>query len=173
MIRKAVLSDAGQIARLHVQSWQESYQDMLPQDLLDSFSVEAQIKKWGEIITSQTAEILIMFKDRQLAGFVNFAPCADEYEDQSLAEIRALYISKQFWRKGFGTQLLAQALSRLGKQGFREVVLWVLVGNRGAMAFYRKNGFVPEEIERKSQAGHYSLAEKRMIFHLARAECFQ
>jgi ribosomal protein S18 acetylase RimI-like enzyme len=39
---------------------------------------------------------------------------------------------------------LGKALDRLRKDGFEEAILWVLRGNRQAIAFYERAGFGPD-----------------------------
>ena len=47
-IIEATWDDLPEVARVHVQSWQEAYAGLLPQDYLDNLSVEARLHRWRE-----------------------------------------------------------------------------------------------------------------------------
>lgn len=46
IIRKAAMSDATNIAAVHVDSWQTTYQDIIPNHYLDRLSYEQRTELW-------------------------------------------------------------------------------------------------------------------------------
>ncbi len=54
----------------------------------------------------------------------------------------AIYVHPAAWGRGVGSVLLRDALERLRGDGYADVVLWVIDGNRRAIAFYERFGFV-------------------------------
>jgi hypothetical protein len=46
MIRIATRDDIPGLARVHVQSWLETYHGLMPQEILDAITLEARILQW-------------------------------------------------------------------------------------------------------------------------------
>jgi ribosomal protein S18 acetylase RimI-like enzyme len=79
----------------------------------------------------------------QLVGFADFGPCRDEdVSPKVVGELMALYVRPDAWGRGVGRALVREALGRLWREGFAEVVLWVIEGNRQALGFYERFGFI-------------------------------
>jgi ribosomal protein S18 acetylase RimI-like enzyme len=71
-------------------------------------------------------------------------PKHDAKQDESLAEVGALYVNPDRWREGAGSAMLIAAFERLRERAWQEVVLWVLPENHRALAFYIRFGFMIE-----------------------------
>ena len=79
----------------------------------------------------------------RLIGFVDFGVCRDEDVAPGLVgELFAIYVRPDCWGRGVGLALMHEARTRLQRDGFGEVVLWVIEGNRRAIGFYERLGFV-------------------------------
>jgi len=50
MIRLATQHDVLPIAQVHVQSWRESYQNIIKQEILDKLSVEQRAALWRSVL---------------------------------------------------------------------------------------------------------------------------
>lgn len=61
--------------------------------------------------------------------------------DGEKGEIAAIYIKQEYQGKNVGQQLMDKALTWLEKQGCRNIILLVAVGNEQVIDFYRKIGF--------------------------------
>jgi len=48
VVRRAEPRDAPAVARVHVASWRQAYRGLLPQEYLDSLSVEARTTTWAK-----------------------------------------------------------------------------------------------------------------------------
>lgn len=46
IIRRAIISDAPGIAKVHVDSWRTTYKGIIPQSFLDGLSYEQRTKLW-------------------------------------------------------------------------------------------------------------------------------
>jgi hypothetical protein len=55
-IREASFEDLPDVARIHVQSWKETYVGLVPRDYLDGMSVSARQRNWEAIFQATTAE---------------------------------------------------------------------------------------------------------------------
>ena len=64
LIRKAKVSDANSIAKVHVESWKTTYQGVLPDDTLSKLSVENQAKLWRTSLSDPKIKILSMLQKK-------------------------------------------------------------------------------------------------------------
>ena len=60
---------------------------------------------------------------------------------EAVAEIAAIYILPQHWRKGAGRALCDRALAEARGRDYKAVTLWVLASNDDARRFYETMGF--------------------------------
>lgn len=51
-IRKAVPTDAAGTAKVHTETWQKHYRGQVPDEYLDSLSIEKRTKNWTEIFSN-------------------------------------------------------------------------------------------------------------------------
>lgn len=143
-IRIADEKDIPSIAAIHVAGWQAAYGGLVDQAYLDGLSVEQRIKDWQEWMASGEPETLIAEIDGKAAGFVTYgrtktAPPGDsKIRPQYPAEIYALYLLPDCWRRGAGTALLGAAARNLKEKKMGAFCLWVLDGNFRAKSFYEK-----------------------------------
>jgi hypothetical protein len=78
--------------------------------------------------------------DAAICGFVTTGPSRDE-DAADTGEVYALYVDPQYWGRGIGRSLIAEARTQLSGQGLAKAVLWVLAGNERAQRFYRADGW--------------------------------
>lgn len=151
-IRRATPADARGIAEIHVAAWQSAYRDLLPGAVLDHLSAEESAKRWEERIAGAWPHVFVAEEAERVVGFAACGSSHDEDLDrEKVGEIYTIYVHPRAWRRGWGTALLSEALRALREEGFAEVVLWVLRGNRQAMTFYRAAGFEPDGASRVTQ----------------------
>lgn len=146
-IRRARDDDIPRIADIHVRSWQAAYRDVLSDELLDGLSVSEREESWRALLREREDRWLTLVAERggDLAGFCSVAtPSRNEEARAATAEIGALYVDPDHWRKGAGSALLGVTLEELDELGWRDVILWVLPENKMALAFYARFGFEVE-----------------------------
>ncbi len=161
-IRDATVGDAGAIATVRVLSWQEAYRGLMPQDALDSLSIERNTQGWAQAIeasTDVTGVIVSEDDDAVISGFCSFGP--GRGGDTHEGEIYALYVLPERWRSGLGRALQAEATDRLRGFGFTEAFLWVLSTNEPARAFYDRSGWIHDGGEMTSEAFGFEAHEVR------------
>jgi GNAT superfamily N-acetyltransferase len=147
VIREAERSDAEAIAAVHVRAWAAAYRGLMSDDVLDAMTPERRAATWRERLADPSLRPTIVAADSggTIIGFCALAtPTRDEGEAADTAEVTALYVEPASWRAGLGSRLLATALERLSAESFTRVILWVLVGNVPARAFYERHGFVAD-----------------------------
>jgi ribosomal protein S18 acetylase RimI-like enzyme len=161
-IRPATLSDARQIAEVHVSSWQHAYRGLVPDSYLDRLSVDKREIAWQRSIAEGTPELWVAEQDSKILGWVAFGPSRDDDASSSVGEVEAIYILPNNWRQGVGRGLWLVAQNRLMARNFTTVTLWVLVDNERAIHFYLTIGLSPSHYaERASERDGKVLTEAR------------
>ncbi|MCB0196595.1 MAG: GNAT family N-acetyltransferase [Anaerolineae bacterium] len=141
-IRPAQISDATAIAEVHVASWQTAYRGILPDKMLDNLSVETRAKNWRAWLDESRGQTIVVEVEGQVVGFVMFGRTRDKDVDlNAVGEIYAIYLHPDVWRQGYGRSLVNAVKSALQRDGFSELLLWVLAENESAIHFYKKVGF--------------------------------
>ncbi|QPH52856.1 GNAT family N-acetyltransferase [Pontivivens ytuae] len=134
-IRPASPEDAATIARIHVESWHETYTGLIPNAFLDQLDVARSTAFWTKQIAAPGASRILIAGE---VAFANAGPMRDDGLRAAgcLHELYALYILKSGQRRGLGTALFTTALEGLdGDTG-----LWVLEDNHAARRFYTAIG---------------------------------
>ncbi len=127
------------MARVHVESWRETYRGLLPTALLDADNaVDVREKFWHGALTdpryagisAAVAEI-----DGTIVGIAMSGPA----QTPGTSRLNVLYVLRTHHGTGLGAVLLDSVLP----SGV-PAVLWVADPNPRAQAFYRKHWFVPD-----------------------------
>jgi ribosomal protein S18 acetylase RimI-like enzyme len=143
MIRLAKFDDARTIAEVHVKSWQTAYRGLLPEEFLQSLSVDRREQQWKASIENPEQVVLVYELEEIIIAFCSFAPTRDDDLDKSkVAELGTIYALESVWSQGIGQQLWNKAVTQMRERGFSEVMLWVLKGNDRAIKFYERMGLV-------------------------------
>lgn len=165
-IRKATVQDACGIAYVHMRSWQVAYRGHMPDEFLDGLDVRTNM--WREF-TLQPDKIILVAEDSEqnIVGLSLLAPSRDPDAIPNTAEVAAIYVHPEKWRKGIGRALLFASLDQLRKCGYDQVTLWVLEGNQRACAFYESFGFIQDgAIKDDDHWGSFSVREVRYRLNL-------
>ncbi|WP_445116441.1 GNAT family N-acetyltransferase [Acinetobacter sp. WZC-1] len=135
MIGLAKSHDAVQIAKLHVQSWLESYEGMVRPEILLSLDVSQKQQLWAELCESPVHKIFVYEQDGEIQGFL------DGYLPDTLpvAQVMAFYLLKRVQRKGVGMQLFHHFLREIRPERYHALQLEVFDLN-SARYFYEKLG---------------------------------
>jgi ribosomal protein S18 acetylase RimI-like enzyme len=135
-IRAATLDDADEIARVHVQTWRETYRGLMPDAILAGLSVEQRSTMWTNVVV-KTAEAPCLWVTEDSGHIVGFGYIGKAH-DRALGtdgEILAInFLAKV--KRGLGTALFTHLLALLKQRGFASAGLWVLVTNESARRFY-------------------------------------
>jgi GNAT superfamily N-acetyltransferase len=142
-IRKATPQDACGIAYVHVRSWQVAYRGHMPDEFLDG--LEQRTNMWRELTLQPDKVILVAeASEGDIVGFSALAPSRDLDASPNTAEVAAIYVHPENWKKGIGRALLSASLDQLRKCGYDQITLWVLEGNQRARSFYESFGFIQD-----------------------------
>jgi ribosomal protein S18 acetylase RimI-like enzyme len=143
-IRKGIVSDAPNIARMHVASWLETYEGIVPDEMLAGLSVPRRTAAWEDILRDPTKHNdSVVYVNEARDTIAGFGACAGQ-RDLSLrnqgfeGEIGSLYVLRTFQRRGIGRALMSVLASDLLGRGLHGVALWVLQENIPARRFYEQ-----------------------------------
>lgn len=141
LIRKTVPSDAAEIANVHIHSWRETYQRLLPDNYIEQLPSQfrARYRLWTGL-TQDTNQLIYVAEDKDagVIGFVNGGVARDVHLGYD-AEIYAIYMLKSFHGKGYGIQLIKSIFQDFIKLGCKNCYAWVLDGNP-TEHFYKRTG---------------------------------
>ena len=139
-VRRAASGDADAIARVKVDTWHTTYHGMVPDRYLARMSYAVHADDWSRI-AGDPANFVYVAEDRagQAVGFVAGGPRRDGPERYT-AELYALYIRAEHQGRGVGTRLVETIVTVLERAGFGSMLLWVLMENHRARAFYENLG---------------------------------
>jgi GNAT superfamily N-acetyltransferase len=143
-IRRATVADARAIAEIGVLGWQAAYRGLLPHDLLAGLSVGPREVAWRSMLESDpegAAPAWVAESDSRVVGFLSGGPPRDEDVPLPAAEVYAIYVLPEAWRRGVGRALLTTAVEHWRARGATTLVLWVLEANARGRAFYEALGW--------------------------------
>jgi GNAT superfamily N-acetyltransferase len=142
-IRRATPADAFEVACVHVRSWQHGYRGLIADEFLDAMRPEDRVARYtfGDRDPLKP-DTFVAFEGSSICGFVTIGPAREGTD--GAGHLMALYVDPDHWRRGIGRVLIARGRAELAARGYREAVLWVLVGNVRAHEFYVADGWRPD-----------------------------
>jgi GNAT superfamily N-acetyltransferase len=142
-IRPGAPEDARAIAEVHVASWRDAYRGLLPDEYLDTLSVEEREAR--RLVWFADPEpgsgVLVAEEGGRIVGFASFGPSRDDDASDGVGEVPAIYVDPGAVGAGIGRELFAAATRALRDGGFRRATLWVLEANERARRFYERAGW--------------------------------
>ena len=159
-IRVATPTDIAGLARVHVQSWRETYAGIVPQAYLDALTPESREAQWRRTLEVGNPVFVAETAD-QIIGFVS---CGATREEGFDGEIYALYLLESQQGLGIGKALFQAALESLRMQDRHRTIVWVLALNP-TRTFYQHMGGV-QTLEKPIEIGGATLLEYGFAFAL-------
>ena len=130
--------DAGDLARVHVQAWRETYPGLLPKAYLDALSIPRHARLWRRRLMS-THEVTLAAEG--VDGLVGYCSGGESrVPSDGLAEITTLYVLREAQEAGLGRRLLTDTARVLAARGALSLIIWVLRDNTPARGFYEHLG---------------------------------
>ncbi|MDP1512369.1 GNAT family N-acetyltransferase [Paenibacillus ottowii] len=144
MIREATISDAEDIAKVHVDCWRTTYRDIMPAEVLKRLSYEQRTELWNANLSTEDGHLVYVAENEEgeIIGFVSGGPeKSGEYPPYG-GEITALYVSSEYRSLGLGKRLFLRLLQHFNSMDIHSVMVWVLADNP-ACTFYERLGAKP------------------------------
>ena len=141
-IRAADQADAGPIARVHIDSWQTTYEGIVPAEYLAGLSYRDRESRWNEALTTDHIATGIFVAETAGGDVVGFADGGPEREGNRTyrGELFAIYVLQEHQNRGLGRHLVSAVAQRLLDDRFSSMLVWMLEDNRRACRFYESLG---------------------------------
>jgi L-amino acid N-acyltransferase YncA len=137
-IRKAVITDAEGIAKVHVDSWKTTYKNIVPDEYLNQLTYESREQLWKNNITN--SEVFVAENNEgKIVGFSSGGKERTGKYPNYIGELYAIYILKEFQGNGLGKLLVKPIIVELQKQNIDSMMVLVLEDNR-SLLFYEALG---------------------------------
>jgi GNAT superfamily N-acetyltransferase len=141
-IRPARRGDAEGIARVHVDTWRETYQGILPPRVLSAQTYARRLALWRQTLARDTARVaFVAVAERSIVGFATSG--RNRYAALPFsAEMYTLYVLAEWQGEGIGQELFDRSARHLAAEGHANLATWVLTDNP-SVGFYEWLGGVP------------------------------
>jgi GNAT superfamily N-acetyltransferase len=137
-IRQARPSDAAALARIYIESWQDTYAGLIPHSLLSAMSLKHHTARWLATMRGPGAVLVAEDGHHGAVGLASLGAARDGglgFE----GEIYTLYVDPAFLGRGTGRALMAGAFERLKDRKYRSCLVWAHARNN-ACYFYEAMG---------------------------------
>ena len=134
-LREGKIEDAVQKGFVHFTSWIETYTGLMPKEYLDNLKLESCIT----IARKYPQNNIVAEVNNIVVGFIGYLEDSRDMSSiKPSSEIMAIYLLKEYHKKGIGYALMEEALKRVTK---KSIILFVLQENTNAINFYKRLGF--------------------------------
>jgi ribosomal protein S18 acetylase RimI-like enzyme len=156
-IRPAKRGDVPAMVAVHIETWRDTYADLLPAGYLVSLNAGRVAFDWQRALARPASEIVLVAElpEAGVIGFVSGGPNRSRPVGAAASyrgEIYTLYVATEHQSVGVGRRLVAAIGERLVRAGLDSVLVWVVAGNP-ARFFYRRLGGQPVAERRERFAG--------------------
>jgi GNAT superfamily N-acetyltransferase len=139
-VREATIEDARAIAEVHLASWKTTYPGIIAQEYIDGLRVEDGEARWVARLTEKAATVFVAEDEVGIFGFAAGGAMMHPVDGYQ-GELGAIYLLASHQGKGAGAALVRSMARELRRQGFTNMVVWVLKENP-ARGFYERMGGV-------------------------------
>ncbi|MNK89114.1 Acetyltransferase (GNAT) family protein [compost metagenome] len=139
--RKANITDAEEIARVHVDSWRTTYKNIVSDSYLSQLSVERRKNNWEWTFKNLNKGEVIYVGLNDEDDIIGFA-CGGQNREKEFeydGELYAIYLLRETQGHGYGKKLFKLVVESLQNSGYKSMMVWVLQGNT-ATNFYSAMG---------------------------------
>lgn len=138
-IRPARPADAADLARIYVESWQDTYAGLLPHTVLSAMSPERQAARWLAVMGGPGQVLLAETAGHGAIGLASLGLARDRTLGYA-GEIYTLYVDPAFLGQGAGRALMAGAFDTLRERGLPSCIIWAHARNNACFFYERMGG---------------------------------
>jgi ribosomal protein S18 acetylase RimI-like enzyme len=166
LIREGTEKDAEGLARVHVESWKSTYRGLVPDDYLGSLDPEARARDFRAWFQDPADRFLLAAANlgEQLVGFASGGKERGDHEPGT-GELYAIYLLQEYQRQGIGQKLFSACADRLGRMGYKRLVLYCLAENLH-QRFYSALGGTQETCVKQVQIGGRDFNQAKFFWTL-------
>ncbi|ATP41027.1 GNAT family N-acetyltransferase [Solibacillus sp. R5-41] len=137
-IRKAVLSDAKGIAKVHVDCWKTTYKNIISDQYLNKLTYESREQLWENNIPNGGV-FVAENKEGEIVGFSSGGIERSGNYKGFEGELYAIYILKEYQGNGIGKALVKPIIKEITELGLNSMLVLVLEDNISRL-FYESLG---------------------------------
>ncbi|MFD2614159.1 GNAT family N-acetyltransferase [Paenibacillus gansuensis] len=141
-IRKAVLEDVNEIAKVHINSLKTSHMGILPQIFLENLTYEWSTPRFTEALRNRPKSVSLLVAEnekRQIVGFIWGGP-ERKSDEIYKGEIYAIYILSEYHGVGIGRKLVKALAKDLSSSNIFSMIVRVFAENNPSRRFYEAVG---------------------------------
>ncbi len=153
IIRKAILSDAPQMGKVHVESWKTTYRGIVSDAYLEGMNPQTSAKRFEDDMTggSKSRFFYVAEEEKEVVGFI-VGGAQRKNPEPGTGELYAIYLLKEFQGRGIGRKLFDVCVKNLLEMGFHKMVVYVFAENP-YRRFYESTGGVLEPYDGELEIG--------------------
>ena len=173
--RVAWADDAPAMAQVQVRAWRDSYDGLLPADVLDALDPAAIAAGWQEALTrppDARNRVLVALERDQLTGFAVTGPATDpDCDPIADGEVTDLTVDPVRRHEGHGSRLMQACIDTLRADRFTRAVTWLPATADELRAFLTGAGWAPDGAHRTLDlTGDGSVTVKQVRLHTSLSE---
>ena len=141
-VRSARPEDAADLARIYIESWQDTYPGIISSSLLGAMSFKGHAQRWRDMIRGanrRNGAVLVAEDARHgTIGLSSLGPARDGGAGFD-GEVYTLYVDPAFLGRGAGSALMAGAFAAFKERDLHSCLIWAHARNN-ACFFYEAMG---------------------------------
>lgn len=145
-VRKAVLTDASGVAKVHVDSWRTTYKGIIPDEYLTNLTYEGREQIWENNIPKGNVFVAENEKEKIIGFSTGGKERSGEYQGFK-GELYAIYILKEYQGQGIGRLLVKPIMEELEKSGIHSMLVLVLEDNQSRLFYESLGAKVIDKVE--------------------------
>jgi len=138
-IRPAKIEDARDLAQIQVNSYLDTYSNLLPEEYLNAFSYEEQEEDWKQFFRTKSSQLLFIAENKDTILGYCLADPTSSFSEEYPSELVSLHIRKPYQRRGIGRSLFVHVVKQMNSSDIKGMFCWVLSEN-SARHFYERLG---------------------------------
>lgn len=141
IIRDATIKDIPEIAKLHIDSWNKTYNGIIAKDHLDNMkrNIDKRIERMKNEFNIR--KMIVATIDDEIVAFSEYTLTNQFSKDLDIdCELCGLYVKNQYVGIGIGTKMFNYVVNEFIKKGNSKMGLWCVKENTNAINFYKSKG---------------------------------
>jgi ribosomal protein S18 acetylase RimI-like enzyme len=139
IIRKARLSDAQGIAKVHVDCWRTTYKNIIPSEFLEKLSYDERTDLWVKNISNEKNDVFVAENNEgHIVGFADGGKREINLVENS-GDLTSIYVLQEYQGLGIGKKLVQQLFTKFNELGYKTIFVEVLEDNQSRF-FYESLG---------------------------------
>lgn len=168
-VRPARPDDAGEIARIQIETWRNAYASILPAPVLETLSADAAREAWAQAVTAPPSprhHVLVALEREWTVGFAALGPADDLQPDDpsplTTLAVGPVLVEPRWGRRGHGSRLLAAVVDHARADGMTRAIAWIPEADVASRTFFTSAGWAPDGLARGLDTGAGELREIRL-----------